>query len=148
MTTKTMRRGIDAKHVRGAVRGWGQVCYAADGSWSWPAGSRRRSEFRFDDPIDEQLRHGIAWSRSSSHSIARAAGVSPAVIDRFMQGADCLTLGDAARIAPLVGLRFADQSLIAGFINLWKRSGQPEIHCPPNRLAKRVAARRRISIAR
>jgi hypothetical protein len=103
----------------------------------------RRAVFRFDDPIDDQLRHGIAWSRSSSHDLARAAGLSAALVDRFMRGADCLSLVQAARLAPLVGLRLADQSLIEGYLAAWERTGEPVVVCPPNRLVKRAAARLR-----
>jgi hypothetical protein len=123
-----------------AARGWGQIVYAADGSWSWPAGVPRR-QFRFGDPIDDQLRAVIAWSRSSSHDLARAAGLPPALVDRFMRGADCLSLVQAARLAPLVGLRLADQALIEGYLTVWEQAGEPAIACPPNRLAKRAAAR-------
>jgi hypothetical protein len=165
MTTTTRRKGIEVgalgqpasadKKVpaiqiaqvgggrRAAARGWGQIVYAADGSWSWPAGVPRRAVFRFDDPIDDQLRHGIAWSRSSSHDLARAAGLSAALVDRFMRGADCLSLVQAARLAPLVGLRLADQSLIEGYLAAWERTGEPVVVCPPNRLVKRAAARLR-----
>ncbi len=131
-----------------AARGWGQVTYAADGSWSWPAGVPRRMQFRFDDPIDEQLRHGIAWSRSSSRDLARAAGLSVALVDRFMRGADCLSMGQASRLAPLVGLRLADQAMIEGLAKFWEQAGEPAIHCPRNTLIMRAARRLRQRPAR
>jgi hypothetical protein len=128
-----------ARGRRPASRGWGQVVTLADGSRTWPTGPRR-CEFRYDDPIDEQLRHGIAWSVNSSHELARAAGISTATIDRFMRGADVLTIGQAARLARLVGLRLADQAIIEGFVAVWQKAGEPVIRCPRNRL---VAASRR-----
>lgn len=148
MKTKTMRQGVDTRAARRPARGWGQVIYGADGSWSWPAEAPRRTMFRFDDSIDDQLRHGIAWSRSSSSAIARAASLSPARIDRFMRGADCLSLGQAARIARLVGLRLEDQGLIEGLVAVWDGAGNPTIHCPENSLARRGWASRRTARAR
>jgi hypothetical protein len=124
---------------RPAARGWGQGVRLEDGRMSWPTGSPTRGE-RFDDPIDDQLRHAIAWDPNSSHDLAVAAGIPPATIDQFMQGDDVLTLRQAASLAPLLGLRLADQAIIEGFVRAWDRSGRGAIDCPPNRL---VAGRRR-----
>jgi plasmid maintenance system antidote protein VapI len=130
---------VAARGGRPAARGWGQVVRLADGTATWPTGGRR-GPFRFDDPIDEQLRHGIAWSDNSSGELARAAGISTATIDRFMRGADVLTIGQAARLARLLGLRLEDQATIDGLLAIWQRAGEPVIRCPRNRLA---ASRRR-----
>lgn len=129
-----------------AGRGWGQVVYHADGSSSWPAGVPIRNSFTWSDPIDEQLRHAIAVDRNSSRDIAEAAGLPLARIDRFMQGADCLTLAEAGRVAMLLGLRLADQAFVDGLSRFWEKAGRPAINCPPNRLsaaAGRVARLRR-----
>jgi DNA-binding phage protein len=131
------------ERIGGPARGWGQMVYAADGSCSWPAGAPVRNTFRFDDPIDEQLRHGIACSRISSSEIARRAGLSAATIDRFMRGADCLSLRQAAMVAAQVGMRLAHQATIEGLAQVWENAGEPAIECPPNRLPRRVAARLR-----
>jgi hypothetical protein len=122
-----------ARGRRPVARGWGQVVHLADGTATWPTGPRR-CEFRFDDPIDEQLRVGIAWSATSSHELARSAGISTATIDEFMQGADVLTIGQAARLARLVGLRLEDQATIDGLLTVWQEAGEPVIRCPRNRL--------------
>lgn len=118
---------------RPAARGWGQGVRLEDGRMSWPTGSPASGE-RFDDPIDDQLRHAIAWSEHASDDLARAAGISPAAIDRFMRGGDVLTLGQAARLAALFGLRLVDQAMIEGLSRFWTRAGRPAISCPPNRI--------------
>ena len=120
-----------------AARGWGQCVNLDDGRTSWPTGSPPRGD-RFDDPIDDQLRYAIAWSEHSSADLARAAGISPAAVDRFMQGGDVLTLGQAARLAALVGLRLLDQALIEGLSQFWTRAGEPMISCPSNSIAARA----------
>ncbi len=129
-----------ARGRRPAARGWGQVVTLADGRTAWPTGSPRCG-CRFDDPIDDQLRHGIAWSATSSHDLALAAGIEPATIDQFMRGGDVLTIGQSSRLARLVGLRLTDQAMIEGLAGFWHKAGEPVIRCPRNRLA--VAGRRR-----
>lgn len=119
---------------RPAARGWGQCVRLGNGATTWPTGSPTRGG-RFDDPIDDQLRHAIAWSDTASADLARAAGMSPATIDRFMRGGDVLTIGQAARLAALVGLRLADQAIVAGLGRVWERAGGGVISCPPNTVA-------------
>lgn len=140
---KVSKAAISARRVsrsrRPAARGWGQGVRLEDGRMSWPTGSPTRGD-RFDDPIGDQLRHAIAWDENSSHDLARAAKISAATIDEFMRGRDNLTIGQAGRLARLVGLRLADQAIIEGYIRAWEKAGRGIIHCPPNRL---VAGRRR-----
>lgn len=141
---KMSKAAISARRGRQAVaaRGWGQGVRLEDGRMSWPTGSPTRGE-RFDDPIDDQLRHAIAWDPNSSHDLAIAAGISPVTIDQFMQGDDVLTLRQAARLAPLLGLRLADQAIIEGYVRVWDKAGQGAIACPPNRLVAAAVRRAR-----
>lgn len=142
-TRKTEIRSMPARATRGpGGRGWGQridpTGYSLD---VWPEDAPRRTELHFADPIDEQLRFGICGSQASSADIARAAGLKPSMIDRFMQGEDCLTMGQAAEIAPLVGMRLDLQSHIEAFIRAADR-GKAKIIRMPCTLAKHFAKRR------
>lgn len=60
-------------------------------------------------PIDVALRKAIAASGMTHYGIARDAGISPSMIDRFMLAADDprhrdLRLGTAAKVAAVLGL--------------------------------------------
>lgn len=117
-----------------ARRGWGQGVKVG-ARMTWPNGRPTRGE-RYDDPIDDQLRHAIAWSPIGSHAIAARAGITPATIDRFMRGADALSLATAARVARIVGVRLIDQRIAEGFIEAAERGGEP-IYVPRrNRLVR------------
>lgn len=138
-TTKTISRR------RPAARGWGQCVRLGNGGTTWPTGSPTRGG-RFDDPIDDQLRHAIAWSDIASADLARAAGMSPATIDRFMRGGDVLTIGQAARLAALLGLRLADQAIVAGLGRVWERAGRRALSCPRNTVAAAAWRRARTRV--
>lgn len=138
MATAT-RSGIVKVRLNGngcgaARRGWGQGVKIG-GRWTWPTGCPTRGQ-RFDDPIDDQLRHAIAWSPTGSHAIAARAGITAAAMDRFMRGADAFTLATAARVARIVGVRLIDQRRVEGYLEAAERGGQP-IYVPRrNRLAR------------
>lgn len=145
MKALTMSKAV-VGGTKKANRGWGQVVYREDGSSYWPEGVPARRQFAWSDPIEEQLRHGIAVDRNSSRDIAKAAGLPLARIDRFMRGEDCLTMGEAGRVAMLLGLRLVDQAFVEGLSRFWEKAGRPAIHCPPNRLSRdaiRIACIRR-----
>ncbi len=60
-------------------------------------------------PIDAALRKAIAASGQTHYALARDAGISPSMIDRYMLPEDDprhrdLRLGSAAKIAALLGL--------------------------------------------
>ncbi len=60
-------------------------------------------------PIDVALRKAIAASEQTHYALARDAGISPSMIDRYMLPADDprhrdLRLGTAAKLAALLGL--------------------------------------------
>ena len=141
-TTAISRAKTMSGRRRPAARGWGQGVRLADGRMSWPTGSPTCGD-RFDDPIDDQLRHAIAWSDNASADLARAAGISPAALDRFMQGDDVLSLKQAARLAPLLGLRLADQAVVLGFVRAWEQGGMGVIECPANPLVSAAVRRAR-----
>jgi len=98
-----------------AARGWGQGVQV-QGRWTWPTGCPHTGS-NYMDSICDQLRHGIAWNRRSSASIAASARIEPAVIDAFMQGDDdALTFAEAARVARVVGKRLIDQRIATGLV--------------------------------
>ncbi len=60
-------------------------------------------------PIDVALRKAIAASEQTHYALARDAGISPSMIDRYMLPEDDprhrdLRLGTAAKLAALLGL--------------------------------------------
>lgn len=60
-------------------------------------------------PIDVALRKAIAASGQTHYALARDAGISPSMIDRFVMPEDDprhrdLRLGTAAKLAALLGL--------------------------------------------
>jgi len=141
VSTTAISRTVSVRR-RPAARGWGQGIRLEDGRMSWPTGSPTRGE-RFDDPIDDQIRHAIAWSEHCSADLARAAGIAAATLDRFMRGYDALTLGQAAKVAALLGLRLLDQGMVEGLARFWEKAGRPAISCPPNRLEATAWSRAR-----
>ncbi len=55
-------------------------------------------------PIDETLREAIRGSGLTHYALAKAAGVAPAQLDRFVAGERDLTLATAAKVAAALGL--------------------------------------------
>ena len=54
--------------------------------------------------IDETLREAIRSSGRSHYELARASGVTPAQLDRFVAGERDLLLATAAKVADALGL--------------------------------------------
>ncbi len=57
--------------------------------------------------IDEQLRAAVAESKLSAYALAKESGVSAAVLSRFLSGERDITLGTAAKLAHVLGLKLA-----------------------------------------
>jgi hypothetical protein len=129
--------GAPGRGGRGArCRGWGQGVYVPGHGWTWPTGSPTRGR-RHDDPVDDQLRHAIAWHPQSSHTLARLAGLLPARMDAFMRGGDVLTIGQAARLARVVGVRLIDGGIVGGLVTTWDAAGRPAIRSTPAAASRR-----------
>lgn len=54
--------------------------------------------------IDETLRKAIVASGRTHYELGRAAGVTPAQMDRFVSGERDFRLGQAAKVAAALGL--------------------------------------------
>ena len=138
--TGAVRVKVGRRELLAARRGWGQGVKVR-GLWTWPSGRPTRG-YSFRDSITDQLRHAIAWHARSSHAIALDVGITPATMDRFMQGHDnALSFSVAALVARIVGVRLIDQRIVTGLL---EERGDREIVIPRrNSLARRPASSRR-----
>jgi len=114
--TTMIHAAIDREQLTAAGRGWGQGINVG-GRWTWPTGSGTRGS-SFRDSLCDQLRHNVAWHPRSSHEIAVEVGITPAVMDRFMQGDDdALSFATAANVARVVSCRLIDQRIVEGMLD-------------------------------
>jgi len=78
-------------------------------------------------PISNPLRVAITAKGISASALARAAGIDPGIVKRYLSGRRGLTLATADKLASILNLRLVDAEGAEGI--------NPDVVTPPVRLA-------------